>query len=463
MMLGRRAAHTGRQGRDRLTGLADRTRLLELLDRPAAGSARGAESTRARAVIVLDIDDFRLVNDTMGLGVGDALLAAVAQRLAQSAPIGSTVARLCADEFAVLVEGAAHVQEAVEVTDRLLRAVSDRPFTVDGHPLAISAGAGVATGFGAIPLGQADLALRAAKQAGKGRSVLYRPALGTAVADRLPMRAELAQAIARGELIVCYQPIVRLPSERVVGFEALLRWVHPTRGVLSPRHFIAVAEDSGLIVPIGAWVMARAIRAAAGWFRSSPARISVSVNVSVRQLAAPGFVDTVLRELAVNGLPPDHLVLELTESMLLPEGSGAWDDVARLRRHGVRIAIDDFGTGCSSLPYLRTGLIDIIKIDKSFVHGVDAAAEQYALVDAIVRLAGAFRLEVVGEGVERQGEGSALYAIGCHYAQGFRYGRPMSDPSEVSGLIQARGERGFTGRASVGRAGGPLAAVSAAA
>ncbi|MBT8225981.1 MAG: EAL domain-containing protein [Dactylosporangium sp.] len=414
---------------DSLTGLANRALFAERLERAIAQCGRRG---LAVGVLVIDLDDFKVINDTIGHGLGDELLATVGRRLASSVRSHDTVARLGGDEFAILVEGAGGAGEIERVAIRALGVFSD-PVPLKGQMVTCAASVGLTVGSGSTDegqelLSQADLALYMAKSAGKGRSVRYQPALHSAMRERLELRAELDQSLTDGDFVLHYQPIVELSSGEPVGVEALVRWIHPIRGTVSPGQFIDVAEESGLIIPLGSWVMREAIASIARWREESVngRQPYVSVNVSASQFRAPGFVDQVMANLLEFDLPPSYLLLEITESLLLRDDEQVWTDLLALRGAGVRVAIDDFGTGYSSLSYLRQVPIDIVKIDKSFVETVSTSKQQRALVDGIIGLTHTLGLEVVAEGIEQSTEREILCEIGCRLGQGFLFARPMS-------------------------------------
>jgi len=417
---------THRAYHDALTGLANRMLFAERVQ-------KAIDTAERRDVVVgvlfVDIDDFKVVNDTLGHETGDEVLIAVGRRITATLRPQDTAARLGGDEFAILIGDAPSPVAVEEVADRLTTALRE-PYTVAGQLVTNSASVGVGTTADARDgpelLRQADLALYVAKGAGKSQWRRYQPDLHTTIVERLELRAELDQAIHNGGLTLEYQPIVSLADGRTTGFEALLRWDHPSRGWLLPDAFIEVAEESGLVVPIGEWVLRTAIGAAATWRRREPLGAPyVSVNVSARQFRAPGFVPMVKRELTAAGLPASCLMLEITESLLLRDDEQVWDDLAEVRRLGVRVAIDDFGTGYSSLSYLRHVPLDVLKIDRLFTGTIAASAQQRALVDGIVRLAHTLGLEVVAEGIETAVERDLLTRIGCPYGQGFLFSRPM--------------------------------------
>jgi EAL domain-containing protein (putative c-di-GMP-specific phosphodiesterase class I) len=275
---------------------------------------------------------------------------------------------------------------------------------------------------------QADLALYAAKGSGRGQWRRYQSDLHTAFLKRMEVRTELDQAIKDNSFEVRYQPIVQLATGRTVGFEALVRWMHPQAGLIQPADFIDIAEESGLIVPLGDWVMRTAIAAAAEW---RDPRSYVSVNVSVRQFRTPGFVDKVRSHLADAGLPPSRLMVEITESLLLPDEEQVWDDLAQLRAMGAKIAIDDFGTGYSSLSYLRRVPIDVVKIDRSFVNSIGSSEQDRELVGGIVSLAGTLKLDVIAEGIETNAERDLLVELGCPMGQGYLFSPPLTQKASV--------------------------------
>jgi diguanylate cyclase (GGDEF)-like protein len=376
----------------------------------------------------------------MGHTAGDELLVAVGQRLRQALDgLGGPtapplVARLGGDEFAVWVEGTSEddVDRAVQT---VMSSVAE-PFLLTPGAVTVTTSVGVATAADDADaqelLRQADLAVYVAKDAGKGRSLRYEASLHSAVVDRLRLRTDLEEAVADGSFVLVYQPIVELATGLTVGFEALVRWRHPVRGLLGPGEFIALAEESGLIVPLGGWVMHHAIKEAVKWQRWRPGTY-VSVNVSARQLRAPGFVDTVRTQLAATGLPPSSLTLEVTESMLANE-RGVGEALASLRADGVCVAIDDFGTGFSSLSYLRQLPVDVLKLDKSFVDTMTISKEQHAIMKTIIQLARTLHLDVVAEGVERSEDLVLLTAMGCGYGQGYLLSRPMDDDDAMRWL-----------------------------
>jgi diguanylate cyclase (GGDEF)-like protein len=407
---GRRALRHGHLRRlafeDSLTGLPNRT-LFE--QRIASTLANGEPAV----IAFLDLDDFKQVNDSLGHAAGDRLLEVCGQRLRNALRAGDLVARLGGDEFAIL---------AVEVTD--LDAFVDRIFSVlsaplmlEGKRLYLRASIGIATTrSGPELLRNADLAMYAAKAAGTNRCAFFTEDMHINAVERLDRREQLERAIENEELRLHYQPIVDLDLGRVAGFEALVRWQHPVRGFLGPGKFIPLAEETGLIVPLGRWVLREAARQAALW-AGAP---YLSVNVASAQLEQPGFVDEVASALSDGGLEPSRLVLEVTESSLV--GDFEAERLQVLRRLGVRLAIDDFGTGYSSLSYLRRFPMDVLKIDRSFTRD---ACEDSALLEAIVAMGESLGLVLIPEGIEEPEQADALRALGCRLGQGFLFGRPV--------------------------------------
>ncbi|MFC0533736.1 EAL domain-containing protein [Phytohabitans kaempferiae] len=431
---------THRAFHDSLTGLANR---VLFHDRVEQALGRAARNGTMVGVLFIDLDDFKVINDTMGHACGDELLVAASQRLTAELAAGATAARLGGDEFAALVEDARDPEEVELVAQRVVAAFG-KPYLIGDSVLNGPASIGIATTAEAIDgddlLRQADLALYVAKGAGKGQWRRYQAALHNQVLDRLELRAELDQAIADRSFVLQYQPIVDLRTGAGIGLESLVRWQHPTRGLLAPGRFIDVAEESGLIVPIGDWVIEQALTDAAAWCGTVAPGDSpyVSINVSARQFRDPGFVDRVLERLSTAGLPADRLVLEITETLLLGDDERVRHDLVRLRQAGIRVAIDDFGTGYSSLSYLRKVPADVLKIEKSFIDAVASHPQQRALVEGILRLAHTLGLTVVAEGIEEEADRDALVAAGCRYGQGYLYYRPMNHPDVLRWLADAQ-------------------------
>ena len=421
--LARQATH------DPLTGLANRTLFLDRL-RDALAGDHGPEDV---GVLFVDVDDFKMVNDALGHMAGDELLMEVGQRLSAAARPGDTCARLGGDEFALLLPGLVGVTDAVAVAEVALSGLR-RPIPVEREEVSVNASIGIVVTGGRESAAQvmrnADLAMYEAKRAGKGRCALFQDEMLSAAIDRLALREDLHRALGTGELVNEYQPIFDLATGEVVGAEALVRWQHPTRGMLHPGAFIALAEErTDLIVPLGRGVLERACRAAADWPTDRP--FTISVNLSARQVHEPGLVATVAEVLQATGLPASVLTLEITESVLVEDPQRAAATLSALKDLGVALALDDFGTGFSSLSYLAAFPVDGLKVDKSFIDPLVAPDDDdhSAVVAAIVDMAHRLDLEVTAEGVEHRSQADRLLALGCTRAQGFLLGRPRTAES----------------------------------
>ncbi|MFI5909235.1 putative bifunctional diguanylate cyclase/phosphodiesterase [Dactylosporangium sp. NPDC051541] len=405
---------------DPVTGLANRALLTERMDWALARPER-----RPHALLLLDVDRFTDVNDAHGIGFGDQVLIALAARLRAVAAPGDTLARLGGDEFALFAE--TDHERAGQLAE-LLRAEVRAPIAIDGRTVHLAASIGLVHIDGQDPqevVADAELALRAAKRGGRDRVVRYKPELRSARETFTRISAGLRHAIERDELAVHYQPVVELPGARIVAVEALLRWT-PADGPVPPNDFIPVAEETGLIVPIGAWVLEQACRDAGTWYERFGT--SITVNVSVRQLAEPDFADDVLAVLGRTGLPPAALVLEITESVFAGDADALPEALARLRGHGIRIAIDDFGTGYSSLSYLNQLPVDILKIDRSFVPTGPEAGGDHAFTRAVLQLGSSRDLPAIAEGIETAEQAEVLHALGCRLAQGYHFAKPGPAP-----------------------------------
>ncbi|WP_298458599.1 bifunctional diguanylate cyclase/phosphodiesterase [uncultured Cellulomonas sp.] len=407
--------------RDALTGLANRTFLRETL---ATALRRGTPVS----VLFIDLDDFKDVNDSMGHSVGDHLLQGVADRLRGCVRGVDLVARLGGDEFALLVQGEPDTARAV--AQRVLRALVD-PVHVDGRLLVVTGSVGIADPGGdphasvESLLRNADLAMYLAKATGKNQVVVYADGMDRAIRDKADLTADLGRALADDQLEVYYQPTVALSGGSASGYEALLRWHHPTRGPVPPDVFIPLAEEGGHIVPIGAWVLRTATRQAADWSELTGVPVDVAVNLSPHQLADDDVLTLVADALATSGLPARRLTLEITEGVLVRDVDAVTERLTRLRALGVRIAIDDFGTGYSSLSYLRRLPVDTVKIDRSFVSDLGTGGTATTLVSSIIELARSLHLDVVAEGVETEQQATILRDLRCARAQGYLYARPL--------------------------------------
>jgi diguanylate cyclase (GGDEF)-like protein len=419
---------------DGLTGLPNRAYVEE-----RAREALADTGSRQAGVIFLDLDGFTAVNDLVGHGAGDLVLAQTARRLRAVVPAQDTVARWGGDEFAVLIENAAGGQQIVELAERMVDSIAGEPFRVAEREVGLTASVGVALADESLPglvLRNADVAMARAKDSGGGRVEVYAAHMHADVVRRLDLASDLQRAIAREELTLQYQPIVELATSRVTGAEALIRWWRAGE-LVSPRAFLAVAEDSGLIVPLGEWVLRQACAQGAAW-RASSWDVGVSVNLSLRQLNAPQFPAQVAAALAESGLPPTALTIEVGERMLVEDAGLIVDRLAELRDLGVRLAIDDFGTGYASLAHLRQLPVDIIKIDPSFVSGLGQDPTLTMLTRTIVQVGRDLGMQVVAEGIENPRQLAELKEMGCGYGQGFLVARPMAAPG-VEALIRTGG------------------------
>jgi diguanylate cyclase (GGDEF)-like protein len=415
-------------GFDHLTGLPNRRHLLERLDRVFAERAEYAGSV---ALLTIDLDRFKVVNDSLGHETGDRLLAAVSERLRSCAPKGAVVARLGADEFAILLDEADDPgRDAARVAHRILDGFAN-PFANDHQEVYLTASVGVAElrQEHQTPrdlMRDADVALFLAKQRGKARYEVFNPAIGDFTPERIGLETDLRRAVERGEFSLAYQPIVALFSGRIEGFEALVRWHHARRGWVSPAKFIPLAEETGLILPLGQWVLAEACRQARQWqdkHRLSPP--SVSVNISARQFQQPGLVADVARVLDETGLDPRLLRLEITETVIMEDADSTISTLRQLKALGVEIAIDDFGTGYSSLAYLRKFPVDLLKIDRSFISGLGRNNEDTTIAHAVIGLGHALSLTIVAEGIETIGQLVQLCSLNCELGQGDHFAQPL--------------------------------------
>jgi diguanylate cyclase (GGDEF)-like protein/PAS domain S-box-containing protein len=447
---------------DALTGLPNR---VLLQDRIAQQLAAARRTGLMAGMLFVDLDDFKVVNDTMGHSVGDELLVAAAARLTELVRDSDTAARLGGDEFALLIGNVEDTAAVEAAADRVVRAFAE-PFALANGLVTNTVTVGVATTGDSADtnelLKHADLALYAAKAAGKRQWRRYQPVLSAGLIRRREIQEAMEEAVAKSEFTLVYQPIVALDSGELAGFEALVRWPHAQWGMMQPGQFITLAEETGQIIALGAWVLERATADLARWCADTAASgpngarpeaegqpaprrdLYVSVNVSARQFADPGFADTVRRSLASSGLESRALTLELTETALLRRDERMHADLAELKAIGVKLALDDFGTGYSSLSYLRELPIDVVKMDKSFVDGIAESEQRLALAEGIVRLARTLHLKVVAEGIETEIQRDLLTSMGCHFGQGYLLAMPMQ-PSEAAELVRT----GFSSTALV--------------
>jgi diguanylate cyclase (GGDEF)-like protein len=424
---------------DALTGLANRTLFLDRLRTIAAAGS-------PLAVLFLDLDDFKLVNDGWGHDTGDHLLCEVADRLRAAVRPGDLVARLGGDEFTVLCEGVTGETEALAIARRLREAL-DAPFEIAGQRRHVRASIGcrVVGGDAGVAaealLRDADVAMYQAKDKGRNRVELYSEETRRRIVRRLEVEQALRAAVEAGALEVRFQPQVDLLSGRVAGVEALARWTHPRLGAVAPSEFIAVAEETGLIVPLGSFVLGETCRWLAEW-RAQGLDLAACVNVSAYQLGDPGFADTVAGHLDAAGLEPSSVCLELTEGALMGAGEQPRQTLASLKRLGVYVAIDDFGTGYSSLAALKRLPVEVVKVDRGFVDGLGTDPDDSAIVASVLSLAHAMGLHVIAEGVETPLQAAELVSLGCNVAQGFLWS-PAVPAADIAGLAGVLGRAGW--------------------
>jgi diguanylate cyclase (GGDEF)-like protein len=432
---------------DPLTGLPNRALFLDRLGHALSRAKRQPEGDGV-AVLYMDLDDFKRFNDSLGHQAGDRLLVGVAERVASRLRLGDTFARFGGDEFAMLLEDPENVSHAADVAERIKRDLS-APFEVDGHQAVVTASIGIVAavpgesgeGYAEELMRRADIAMYRGKSEGKDRHEVFSPGMNHSL-ERLELEEDLRRAIGHGELRVYYQPQVLLSTGETVGFEALARWEHPERGLLDPSEFICLAEETGMIVPLGRWVLAEACRRARifrglmapGGTPHAPPRMCV--NLSARQFRHPELVEEVSAVLSETGMDPRDLALEITESVVMERGPTALGILRALKGLGVTLVMDDFGTGYSSITNLKSFPVDVLKIDRSMVEGVDRDPENRAVVSATTGMAHALGLGVVAEGVERTGELGELRSMGCDVGQGYYWQRPCP-AGEMEELLAA--------------------------
>ena len=422
---------------DGLTNLPNRTlftkRLAEVMSRHVS------DTGQFLAVMFLDLDRFKVVNDSLGHAAGDQLLVEVAGRLKDAVSAENVLARFGGDEFTLLLEGIDGVDQATAAAEAALAALQE-PFMVDGHETFVTSSIGLAllSAEHSSPedlLRDAGTALYRAKAAGRDRYLLFDPRMHSESLQRLSLEAELRRALERNELRLKYQPYYDVASGRITGVEALLRWAHPERGAISPAEIIPLAEETGLIVPVGQWVLSEASRQAAEWMRRYPdVSLEMSVNLSGRQLQRPELVAEVAETVRITGVEPSRLKLEITESVLLEDNEPLRQRLESLRSLGIRLAPDDFGAGYSSLSYLRFLPVQTVKIDRSFVTTLATDERMRAAVRAVTDVAHAFGMDVTAEGIETEEQLGLIRSAGCDTAQGFLMAKPL-DAAEVEILL----------------------------
>jgi diguanylate cyclase (GGDEF)-like protein len=395
---------------------------------------------------VFDLDHFKNANDTLGHAVGDKLLKAVADRVRTLARETDTVARIGGDEFAIVQVGLEQSAEATALAERIIEAINE-PHDIDGHQVIVGTSVGIAVGpsDGVDPdqlMSNADLAMYRAKGEGRGTFRFFEPGMDVRIKARRALERDLRKALVAGEFELYYQPVVNLARNEISGCEALIRWHHPERGMISPGEFIPLAEENGFIVPLGEWVIRQACATAAGW----PDDLKVAVNLSPAQFRSPGLVQAVLSTLASSGLAAERLELEITETILLQDCEATLATLSQLHELGVRIAMDDFGTGYSSLRYLQSFPFDKIKIDRSFVKNISVAAGSLNIVRAVAAMAKGLGMKTTAEGVETQEQLDTVKSEGCTEMQGFLFSKPLP-AHQIDHLIRSRLKERKTGTA----------------
>ena len=435
---------------DLLTGLPNRALFRNHLGLLLAQSKRSKQSL---AVLSLDLDHFKIINDSLGHSLGDELLLAIGTRLRQCLREGDTLARLGGDEFAILLPALSEPRDIEPIGRKIIHVLSE-PVYIKGHEVYVSASIGACVAPADSDtvdslIRQSEIAMYHAKTQGRSRLQFWESGMQAPFSERVQTEADLRRALARNEFVLFYQPQVSITTGEITGFEALLRWWHPQRGLLTPKDFISIAEESGVIVPIGDWVLRQASAQMADWSKAGLPQVRLSVNISARQLENPNFVDSVMRAVQVYALNGHHLELEITESLLMRDLEANAIKLGRLSATGIRIAIDDFGTGYSSFKYLSRFPIHTLKIDQSFIQELERE-ENISIVNAMVSMGRGMNLNVVAEGVETQAQLDQLQAINCHEMQGYFYSAPIS--SHEATLMLAEPFRGFCNTADIASA-----------
>jgi diguanylate cyclase (GGDEF)-like protein len=432
--------------RDSLTGAANRHTFQMSLERVLAGSPGSPAADTVTAVLFIDLDDFKVVNDSLGHAVGDALLQAVTERISASVREADLVARLGGDEFAVLTDDSPDLKRSLAMAERLTRELRV-PYHLGEHHVTVTASIGIASARDANEamdvVRSADVAMYMAKANGKAGFAVFDPGMHAAIRDRQELGRQLQDAVELGQLRLVYQSIVDLADGSLAGVEALVRWQHPARGLVSPGEFIEIAEENGSILPIGRWVLREACREAMTW-NEPAASAFLSVNVSAREIQQPGFVDAVQQSLADAGMPASRLSLEITETALLKATPSTIGTLEQLRELGIRVVIDDFGTGYFSLSHLRQFPVDILKVASEFVQVPESDSRTAALAGAIIAMGRSMRIATVAEGIETAEQAARVRELGCTFGQGYHFGRPAAgdvfarDPLGASGMTAGR-------------------------
>jgi diguanylate cyclase (GGDEF)-like protein/PAS domain S-box-containing protein len=426
---------------DAVTSLANRALFR---DRVGHAIERQGRDQKPIAVLFMDLDDFKTINDSLGHAAGDQVLREVGERLKGCLRAADTAARFGGDEFAVLLEDGGEGIQAVEVADRVMQELEE-PFALEGKEVFVRASLGIAVSDGDGQrdaeelLRNADVAMYMAKEKGKGRYQVFEPAMHDTALKRLELKADLQRALEHHEFVLHYQPVIELESGAISGVEALIRWIHPVRGLVPPLDFIPLAEETGLIVPIGRWVLSEASHMAVELHTRFPALAAfhMAVNLSARQIARPELVEEVQEILEESGLDPAFLILEITESVMMQDMELSIERLGELKQLGVQLAIDDFGTGYSSLNYVRRFPVDILKVDKSFIDGVSEGGESSALTAAVIELAGILNLKPVAEGIERADQLQRLLELKCDLGQGYFFAKPLPE-NDLRALLNER-------------------------
>ena len=435
---------------DPLTGLPNRVLFQDRLEQALVRAGRRKDAV---GLLFLDLDKFKLVNDSLGHQAGDKLLVEAAARLRACIRAQDTVARLSGDEFVVVLELLAGEEDALTVAKAIAHQFSC-PFVLGGREIVVTASIGIAVSdvgreHADSLVRDADVALYRAKSDGRGRHVLFDPSMHTDSLARLELENDLRHALDHHELRVHYQPIVTMASGDFIEVEALVRWQHPTRGLVSPEEFIPIAEETGLIIPLGMWVLEEACRQIVAWHEQFPAKppLTLSVNLSPRQFQQPSLVADVAEALRMSGLPAGRLRLEITEGVIMRDAEATIQTLWELKDLGLQLAIDDFGTGYSSLSYLKRLPLDVLKIDRSFVSGIGQSQEDTAIVHAIMALAKSLNLKVTGEGIETAEQAALLGQWGCDRGQGYLFSRPL-DGQATGALLEAAAQQAVNARFS---------------